>query len=196
MNQYDILFIDTETGGLDPDTQSILSLGAAYLNAGQIIDTFEMYIREPDIVIDEGSLAIHGIDKSWLIENGLPPRKAVDRLHSFLDSLEPGRNESRFLLGGHNVCFDIAFLKRLYRLSGDDIGRRYSHRFIDTSSILSFLIHAGSLPLKTASSDEAFGYFNILTRKNVRHNALTDAIATAKLYTHLLEIMTGHSSTL
>lgn len=47
-----LLSVDTETGGLDPNVQSILSLGAAVLEDGVVTDTINIWIAESEIVAE------------------------------------------------------------------------------------------------------------------------------------------------
>lgn len=87
-------------------------------------------------------------------------------------------------LVGHNVAFDIRFLKKLindYRcvsnLEYDDI---FSHRNIDTYPIVGFLSDCEFFNSKVGSLESLCKYFNI-ENKNA-HNALSDVEATAKIY--------------
>jgi DNA polymerase-3 subunit epsilon len=90
----------------------------------------------------------------------------------------------KITLAGHNVHFDIAFLKAFFSANRKDFSEFFSHRVIDTSSILHYLYLAGKLKQKAVSSDEAFQLFDIEVEG--RHTAMGDAIATAKLFSKLL----------
>ena len=84
-------------------------------------------------------------------------------------------------MGGHNVAFDIGFIKALYRRNNKDFYSRFSYRFLDTGSILRFMHLQGKLENDISSSDKAFEFFGITFEENKRHTALGDAEATAKL---------------
>jgi DNA polymerase-3 subunit epsilon len=68
-----------------------------------------------------------------------------------------------------------------------DFNQYFSHRMIDTASILHYLYLSGRLEQKVVSSDEAFAHFKIAVEG--RHTALGDALATAQLFNCLLEIL-------
>jgi DNA polymerase-3 subunit epsilon len=185
-----LLFVDTETGGLDPFVCSLLSLGLVVWEDGVIRGKTEIFVAEPEIVADAESRDIHGIDIVWLKSHGLPPAAAVDQLETFVAtyfdfSLVP----VSVPIAGHNVGFDISFLRRLYRLAGRDYGQIFSHRTLDTAGILRFLSIAGVLQLEGAGSSAAFEHFGIAFGAYVRHSALGDAHATAVLFTKLVDLV-------
>lgn len=187
-----LLVIDLETSGLDPDLHSVLSIGAAVWDDGNIVDSIELYIREDVVAVQQEALLVNQIDLSWLRENGISPVEAVDAIEIFVRrNFDFSSPETRAGLAGHNLNFDIPFLKRLYQRVGAPYQATYSHRVIDTASILGFFILAGLLPLSGASSTEAFAHFGIIVP--ARHTALGDAIATAHLLEKLIEFSRRHS---
>lgn len=186
-----LLFIDTETGGLDAGTCSVLSVGLVVWDSGSITASSEIFIAEPQLHVDTDAQRIHGIDLTWLQSHGVPPSTAVEAIEAFLARYFTGTSGSLdpVPLAGHNVNFDISFLKRLYRLAEKDYASVFSHRTIDTAGILRFLNIAGALALEGAGSSAAFEYFGILFDKHGRHSALGDALATAQLFTKLIEVV-------
>jgi hypothetical protein len=95
--------IDTETGGLDPAVYSILSLGAVIWRAGQVVDTFEVFVSEPSISVEPDAMAINKIDLREIQGKGCPPALAVARFHDFLSRHFDRTNGKRITLAGHNV---------------------------------------------------------------------------------------------
>ena len=181
--------IDTETGGLNPLRHSILSLGAVVWQSGCIVDTFEVFVREPEIVTESEAMKVNGIDLEWLRAHGLSPSDAVSTFHSFLARHFNIANNGRALLVGHNVAFDVAFFARLYELAGSAFDQFFSHRVLDTASVVNFLIVASRLPLSEASSNKVFAHFGISFGTDGRHTALGDAIATSTLLTELIKLV-------
>lgn len=186
MTMYDrILILDTETGGLDPDQHSILTLGATVWHKGKIFGEFHVEIAEPEIVAGEKALEINKIDIDRLRREGVSPHVAVSLLQSFIHEYYYNGGDDKVILGGHNLStFDVDFVKRLFVLAGVDYEKVFSHRVMDTCGIIRFLVLAGVLPLKGAGSNEAFEYYGI--KPKIPHHALYDAIATAELLNCLL----------
>ncbi len=184
----EILFIDTETGGLNPESFSIISFAGVLWRDGEILDSLQVFIQEEPFYSDVDSMKINRIDMDWIKNNGLPPSKAVKQITDFLKQIQPN-SVVPMRLGGHNIGFDVGFTKRLFRLGGGDFSSFFSHRTIDTSTILAFLSLANKIKLDGAGSSDAFSHFGIEFAQGDRHTALGDALATAKLFNCLLDVV-------
>lgn len=97
------------------------------------------------------------------------------------------QSEEKINLGGHNINFDVNFFRYFLSTNNFSFHTRFSHRYIDTATILYYLYLGGKIKQKTLSSNDAFPLFGI--RVEGRHTALGDALATAKLFTVLLKII-------
>lgn len=181
---HKLIIVDTETGGLDPTKYSILSLGAVVWEDGAIKDSFEVFIAEPELCVEPEAMAVNRIDIDWLHKHGLPPQDAVKKFKLFLDKNFENYRKEKISVAGHNVGFDISFIKRLYTFTDYRYEDMFSHRTLDTAGIIRFLTIAGKLQLDSPSSNAAFKYFNIPIEEGKRHSALADAMATADLLNH------------
>jgi len=186
-----LLVVDTETGGLDPQIHSILSLGAVVWEDGQIGDEFEVLIAEQPLTVTARALEINRIDLVEHARHAVDPSEAMSSFRSFLARSMSGELKSRdkIALVGHNVNFDVSFLRRLCRLSGAQFEGMFSHRTIDTAGLVRFLVLAGRLPLSGAGSDEAFKHFGIALPAGTRHTAVGDAKATALMLNKLIDLV-------
>ena len=178
----EILIIDTETSGVNPQVHSILSLGVTPL-VGEFEEHF--FISEPEVIADPRSMAIHGISLDWLSENGESPALVCERFERAVNH----QGTSSVILAGHNIAFDIAFMKRLYRVANRAWPSMISHRSLDTHTMLWQLAVAGRIPFDACSSDGAFKHFDCSPPTELRHSALGDAIATKELFLKLLDIL-------
>lgn len=191
MSQRKLLVLDTETGGLDPNESSILSLGAVVWNEGGIDDEILIEIAEPEIMAHPRALAINGIDIERLKATGDTPLMAVQKLKSFLQ--KNGFFKAAHI-AGHNVAsFDWGFVNRLFRLAGEPIEKTLHYRMLDTMTLALALDQVGRLGnLRSMGLDGLCAHFAIPIRqggKDAPHNALEDARATAKLLTRLLDMI-------
>lgn len=187
-----LAIIDTETGGLDPTEVSILTAAIAIWDDGNITDSIEVKIKEPNIVAEQRALDINRIDLKDIEANGLSPKDSVDTLNTFLLTHFPTcklNNQDRVILVGHNVGFDVGFFKRLYKLGDGDFGSIYSYRSIDTSTLLRFFSLCGKIDLKSGGMHDALVYFGIPMKEEDMHTAIGDAIATGHLLTKLMELV-------
>lgn len=188
-----LLVIDTETGGLDPQHHSILSLGAVVWDDGISVDVFEALIVEPSIVVDPDAMMVNRINLREHQLIGLSPGNAVKQLLLFLDkNFGESRKNEKVELVGHNISFDVGFVRRLFLLANVDFESCFSHRTLDTASILRFLVLADKLSLKRVGLSEALAYFGITVPQDKRHTALGDAKATAQLLNELLRIVRNY----
>lgn len=179
-----ILFIDTETGGLSPIESSLLTIGLAVWDNNRIIDSKEIYIKHKLFKITPQAISINKIDLLTFLNYAVEPREAIIQLKEFI--IYNFKDELPVTLAGHNTNFDINFIRYFLEENNINFSDYFSHRFIDTASILKYLYYSGKINEDISSSDKAFSYFNI--NIDNRHSALGDAEGTAKLFTQLLKI--------
>jgi DNA polymerase III epsilon subunit-like protein len=191
-----LLVIDTETGGIDPDRYSILSIGLVVWEDGMLKAELEVLIAEPDFVVTPRALEINRIDLVSHSKKAVAPTAAMVAIENFLNQhfQDERAQGEKIVLAGHNVSFDIAFFRRLCRLASADFDALFSHRVLDTASILRFLALAGQIPENTAASSNAFAHFKIPFKELERHTALGDAKATGLLLSALIEQVTNAPS--
>jgi DNA polymerase-3 subunit epsilon len=179
-----ILFVDTETGGINPDKDSLLSIGLVLWEDGSIKDSKEIFIKHEEYFIVDRAKRINRIEIDFLNKYGINELDAISEVMDFCK--KHFKNNDKVTLAGHNITFDVGFLKKLFYRNKVKFGMLFSHRYIDTATILKYLYIAGKINVNISSSDAAFKHFNIKVDK--RHSALNDAIATAELFTNLLDV--------
>ena len=180
----DILFIDTETGGLDPNKHSILSIGIAMYSDGNIIEEEQLFIKHDDYVVCGKALEINNISLTDHDRVALNKKIVVQRIIKFIKDNCAG---DKPVIAGHNVDFDYKFLDKLFKDEGELLSNYVSHRKIDTCSLLNVLIYTGAVNVKSASLESAIEYFKINT--DLRHTAIGDVRSTIILFEHILKIL-------
>lgn len=117
------LFLDCESGGLDPLTHPLLEV-ALVTAGGERVVTF---VAERDLDrADPEALEANRLDLEEVAKHGLGPRCVAKLLVDLLEHKREQLAEAHAALGregapprpvvvGHNVGFDTAFLRRLFR---------------------------------------------------------------------------------
>jgi DNA polymerase III subunit epsilon len=181
-----ILFIDTETGGIDPQKHSLLSIGLVVWEPNKgILDSIQILIKSSEYIITKEAQNINKFDRETHDMTALKPQVVIECMINFIRKYF--EENQAIPLAGHNTQFDINFLKRFLDENGRSFGSIFSHRIIDTYSILRYLYYCGRIDQNIASSSEAFRFFNI--QVDSRHTALGDAIATAKLFEAMMKLI-------
>lgn len=181
------LFLDTETGGLDLEKHSLLSIGLVVGDDGEVRDSLEIFIRHEPYVVSAGGMAVNRIDLVQHDKTALEPEAALDAWEVFSRRHFPSGEP--ITLVGHNVAFDRNFLAVFFARYGRPLEPRISHRILDTHSIAGALRDAGRLSIDNLSSSALFQHFGIVIPEEKRHTALGDALGTFELYWKLVESM-------
>jgi len=178
MSQPRLVVIDTETSGLCPRNNALLQVALVPVNfdakpisinvAPEFIQwqqtAKKMFEPQEQVWMDsavEYSQA-RGMIEGWLAANG------------------------NCILIGHNVGFDVSFLKQLSPTG--DLPNGLHHRSIDTYT----LAHAAFAHAGLAMPDgltALLDYFNIFVPGHDRHTAIEDALATKALYEQLMGML-------
>lgn len=180
-----VMVSDCETGGLDPDKHSLLSVAAVVidLDDGKIHEQWEAYHRLPNIEwyqTTPQALAVNKLDVNEVFEKGMTSEDLCAKL------VDTWQNHSCVANAGQNWNFDRKFLaRRLFRVPDDEFERIFSRqrRFnvMDTLAIARLL--TGQLPVKAMGLKhlvKAFGV-DMSDFKGGYHEALYDTVATARL---------------
>ena len=185
-----ILFLDIETTGLNPEEHQIIQLSARFDSDGINIDNFNKKIKMQGPV-DLGALAVNGRSLFQQRLNAKFPDTEYDlatSLFEFMDwSVRIYKSYEGFIVSGHNIHFDITFLKaacKKLNLTGFD--NLFGHRYLDTASIGLYLQEKGLLPLEKISMEKLTEFFGI--NKGELHDSMFDVDASADMYYAMLEL--------
>ena len=170
MNRDSILIIDVETTGLCPISRDIWEVAlVSYQNRGGAVLNVKIKVNADACYWDLEALRISrtkGMDGERYYEK----QDAVYKIYSFVRSTY-GREKP--ILAGHNVGFDISFLKKLFHPHPFDFVDYHS---IDTFSMAQAMTAAGLLPNGMDRLKDLAEYYGI---KNINpHSALSDADTT------------------
>lgn len=178
-----LLFLDTETGGIDPTKYSLLTIGyIVWDRECGVLYSREVCQKLARYRVSREALEINHFDlKKYEKERILTSREIIDEFNLIRSKFFGAK---KIPLAGHNISFDVEFLRAMYRKQGMDIEKTFSYKTVDTFTILQFMNHCGRLPDGITSLSKAIDYFHI--EINERHTALGDAFATLDLYQKML----------
>ena len=102
MEHQNYTVIDLETSGLDPEINEILELGAIRIRNGICTEQFSAFIQN-SYPIPKEVIQLTGLNETLLHQQGIYLAQALSDLFTFLGT---------DLLIGHNISFDLSFLRR------------------------------------------------------------------------------------
>jgi DNA polymerase-3 subunit epsilon len=183
IDQVRFVVVDSETTGLDPRTDRIITLGAVAVQAGEIVlsDAFDAMIR-----LDENTSAVtvHGITR----DQARHGRSEAEVLADFLDYLADG------VIVGHHIGHDIATLDAAYER---EWGMRIRNRSLDTMDLTLHLERDGAFanrpPIRHFTLDALCNLFDVIPHD--RHTASGDAFITAQVFQRLVRLSTRFERT-
>ena len=158
------IIFDTETTGLHPLTDKILSIGAISIknNTINVADSFEVYLNQDDFNAD--TVEIHGILKEGNLEK-ISEQDAIEKFINYIGNS---------VLIAHHAAFDLEMINTaLKRLKLPNL----KNKSIDTGILYKKL---NSEKDRHSSLDVLCDEFNI--PKHDRHTASGDAFITALLF--------------
>lgn len=169
----DLTFVvfDTETTGLATEgADQIISIGGVRIRGCRVLD-HEPFTRliDPKMPITKASTKIHGITDD-MVRGEAGVEEVIPAFKEFVGDA---------VLVAHNAAFDMAFLKKNHAATGVT----FDNLVLDTL-LLSVFAEAESRNHSLEAMAERLGV-NI----EGRHTALGDAIATAKVFVRLLDLL-------
>ena len=176
------IVLDSETTGLDPHLDRIITIGAVAVHAHEIVleDSFDALVA----VADTGAVEIHGITP----DEARAGREEADVLTRFLDYLRDG------VIVGHHIGHDIGMLDIACQRHW---GFRTMNRSLDTMDLTLHLEQDGAFasrpPIRQFTLDALCSLFDVIPHD--RHTASGDAFLTAQVFLRLLRLASRHGRT-
>ena len=165
-----VVCFDLETTGLDSENDRIIEIGACLYEDGQITNVFNTFV-DPGMDIPSRITEITGITNDMVL--GAPKEEeAVTKFVDFCKGLP---------LVAHNASFDMSFVKAA--CSRIESLKEQSFTYIDTLALSQSLL--SDLPKHRL--DSLTKHFKLPTFNH--HRASDDAIALARIYDKLIEIL-------
>lgn len=160
--------VDLETSGLNPRRDRLLAIGAVALREGRVVvgDSFEMLVRPP-IASARDNILIHGIGAEAQL-SAADATVACQRFSHYIGDSP---------LAAFHAPFDQQVLLRTMRAAA---GIRLANPWLDIADLAPAVLPG----VAARSLDEWLEHFGIGSGR--RHQACSDALATATLFACLL----------
>lgn len=176
LEKIPFVVLDTETTGLNPERDRILSIGALRLKGGRVVvrDGLELYLHQDHF--DSHAVKIHGILREDT-HSRIAEAEALERLVTYIGD---------DVIVGHHISFDRAVLQRALVRHGLGPLR---NPCLDTG-----LLYRKTLLKTPLLRKKDFYSLDDLARRfdlpcADRHTALGDAFLTAMALAHILELL-------
>lgn len=164
----DYVVIDIETTGLDDKQDAIIEIGAIRVWPGGRIETYSSLVAT-DHKLPSSITALTGIT-SDMLQKAPPLTKVLSEFDAFVKGTT---------VIGHNVLFDLAFLKRDFK---NELNQTFDPYYIDTLYLSRhYLKNMRQHDLATVAN-----YFHVDT--GYHHRALQDVLMTLGIYRCFKEI--------
>ena len=168
--------LDSETTGLDPRTDRIITIGAVAVQDGEILiaDSFSAMLK---VDRNTPAVAVHGITRDQSID-GMPEPQAMEL---FLDYVKDG------VIVGHHIGHDMATFDAACQRHW---GATLLNRSLDTMDLTLHLerdgAFAGRPPIRRFTLDALCEMFGVIPHD--RHTATGDAFITAQVFLRLVRL--------
>lgn len=165
LTDREYVVFDLETTGLE-STDVITEFGAVKIRGGKITEQWTTLVN-PERKLTEKNIALTGITDEMLAD----APKVSEIFPDFMKFIDGT------VLVGHNVEFDLSFVRR--EAEAEDYEIR--NRFMDTCGMArSYVLGLSNYKLNTVAE-----HFEVVFR---HHRALSDAYATAEIFIELMKI--------
>lgn len=181
-----ILWLDVETTGLNKEKCDIIQVAGIVVIDGQEKERFNFHCQPVNWEnIEPVSFEKTQMSIEKLKELPMPQElytKFVELLNKYVDRYN---KEDKFFLAGHNVQFDLEFLRNFFIKMGDNyFGSYFFYKTIDLMYFATILHTAGLINLSSWKLGDIANYLCIETSENL-HNAEYDIDLTRKCFCKL-----------
>lgn len=170
--------VDVETGGIDPHTTSLLTASFWLINDQlNMDDRVNLRVKHDVYKVSSGALAVNHIDILAHDREAAPIDALSELITSRLVDWVAQNNGNRLIPVGHNVDFDLNWLKVSFPKV--EWSKFLDYHKIDTQVIARYLQMAGKLPIELKISLVSLArFFDI---PHAAHTADGDCAATLDL---------------
>jgi len=166
-----MISVDVETAGPNPAQYAMLAIGACTLAEPR--EHFYADLQPDKPGQDESAMQVHGLDWEHHTQHGLSPAEALQKFEQWLHAHTPVGQTPLFV--GFNAPFDWMFICD------------YFHRYLGHNPFGHNALDIKSFYMGFTRTDWKGTGMQNLSRKKLRHQAMTDACDQADILLDLLQ---------
>lgn len=186
--------LDIETGGLDYNKYSLLTLYICVLNeADEVVDELDLKLKPNDGVynVEPSAMKVNKIDLKEHDREAITYKEGRELFSDFVRRNSSGKSSLR--AAGHNIIpFDIPYIKHCLEYTEDEWRFMFHYSYMDTYPIVNFMKYCGWLPEEVGRLTDLVSYFK--TKKREAHNAKEDTLMWIDVFKCLLKTMRDKKS--
>nr|DAS60494.1 MAG TPA: DNA polymerase III subunit alpha [Caudoviricetes sp.] len=186
-----IIFIDTETGGVNPEKAALIQLSGIIRIDKKDVEKFNFYIKPfENSEVTEKALEVQGrtleeLKTDKYVEEKEVYKQFINLLDKYIDKYD---RTDKFIVAGYNVRFDVDILKAFFQRHGNNFLFSYlDSSMLDPLYSIRLLQIAEVLPVLENNKLETWcKHFGIELKA---HDSLEDIEATKKLIGKLISLI-------
>ena len=186
-----IIFIDTETGGVNPEKSALIQLSGIIRIDKKDIEKFNFYIKPfENSEVNEKALEVQGrtleeLKTDKYVEEKEVYKQFINLFDKYIDKYD---RTDKFIVAGYNVRFDVDILKAFFQRHGNNFLFSYlDSSMLDPLYSIRLLQIAEVLPVLENNKLETWcKHFGIELKA---HDSLEDIEATKKLIGKLISLI-------
>lgn len=186
-----IIFIDTETGGVNPEKAALIQLSGIIRIDKKDVEKFNFYIKPfENSEVTEKALEVQGrtledLKTDKYVEEKEVYKQFINILDKYIDKYD---RTDKFIVAGYNVRFDVDILKAFFQRHGNNFLFSYlDSSMLDPLYSIRLLQIAEVLPVLENNKLETWcKHFGIELKA---HDSLEDIEATKKLIGKLISLI-------
>lgn len=186
-----IIFIDTETGGVNPEKAALIQLSGIIRIDKKDVEKFNFFIKPfENSEVNEKALEVQGrtleeLKTDKYVEEKEVYKQFINLLDKYIDKYD---KSDKFIVAGYNVRFDVDILKAFFQRHGNNFLFSYlDSSMLDPLYSIRLLQIAEILPVLENNKLETWcKHFGIELKA---HDSLEDIEATKKLIGKLISLI-------
>ena len=183
MSKY--IAFDAETTGLDVNVNNLLTACFIVLDSDlNELDRLNISLKSENYFINPKAIEVNKID---IVKHHLNSKDLINTKVEIINFLKKNKTNFYLIPIGHNVSFDILFIKKLLGL---EYNNYFSYNSVDTIVIAQYLKICKKLPdRQSVSLISLCNYFGIKVDKETKfHNSEFDTEMTIQLLKQFVKI--------